>query len=114
MTSHQYTWHKIAASDSEMDFGKNRIRVADVNGKKICLGLIGQSVYGFAYTCPHAGAMLNEGYIDGAGNVVCPVHGYRFSISNGRNTTGEGFHLKTYPVEIREDGVYLGIKEYSL
>jgi hypothetical protein len=30
-------------------------------------------------------------------------------MENGRNTSGEGYYLKTYPIEIREDGIYIGL-----
>ena len=57
--------------------------------------------------------MLADGYIDGPGNIVCPVHGYRYELKNGRNSSGEGYYLKNWPVEIRKDGVYLGMEESS-
>ncbi len=67
--------------------------------------------FAFAYKCPHAGGMLPDGWIDAKGNIVCPVHGYRFSIENGRNVTGEGYQLKFWPVENRQDGIYVGLEE---
>ncbi|MEP6845364.1 MAG: Rieske 2Fe-2S domain-containing protein, partial [Panacibacter sp.] len=66
------------------------------------------------YTCPHAGGILADGHIDTMGNIVCPLHHYRFNMQNGRNTSGEGFFVKTYPVEIREDGVYVGMEEKKI
>ena len=109
MISHNYTWHKIAESAAELSASENRISVADINGKKICVTEYNQQWYGFAYKCPHASGIMAEGYIDAVGNVVCPVHRFKFSLANGRNTSGEGYYLKTYPVELREDGVYVGI-----
>jgi len=52
--------------------------------------------------------------MDDAGNVVCPLHRYRFNIKNGYNSSGEGFYLKTYPLEKREDGLYIGLEKSSL
>ena len=65
-------------------------------------------------TCPHAGAPMTDGYIDGACNVVCPVHQLKFNLRNGRDSNGEGYRLKTYPVEIRPDGIYIGLDEGGL
>ena len=62
----------------------------------------------FAATCPHAGAHLCEGWLDAQGRVVCPLHGYRFDPKNGRNTSGEGYKLRTYPVEMRDGLVFIG------
>lgn len=109
MFSKQYTWHKIAESANELAAREERIIVAEVNGRKICVAEFDQQWYGFAYKCPHASGIMAMGYIDAVGNVVCPVHRYKFSLRNGRNSSGEGFYLKTYPIEIRPDGVYLGI-----
>ena len=96
---------KIANHISELEFAENNIAVADVNGKKICVARFREQYFAFAYQCPHAGGILAEGHIDATGNVVCPVHRYKFSIINGYNSSGEGFFLKRWPVEIREDGV---------
>ena len=100
---------KIANHISELEFGENNIAVADVNGKKICVAGFRGQYFAFAYQCPHAGGILAEGHIDATGNVVCPVHRYKFSIINGYNSSGEGFFLKRWPVEIREDGVFLNL-----
>lgn len=109
MSSKNYSWYKIAESAAELSAGENRISVADIDGKKICVTEYNQQWYGFAYKCPHASGIMADGYIDAVGNVVCPVHRFKFSLANGRNTSGEGYYLKTYPVELRVDGVYVGI-----
>jgi nitrite reductase/ring-hydroxylating ferredoxin subunit len=44
-------------------------------------------------------------------HISCPVHGLRFNLRNGRDTNGEGYSLRIYPVELREDGLYIGIEE---
>ena len=71
--------------------------------------MYGKNVHACSALCPHAGGKLANGYIDVFGNIVCPVHHYRFSLTRGINTSGEGYHLKTYKVEEREDGWYIGI-----
>ena len=50
---------------------------------------------------------MAQGYVDGLGNIVCPLHRYRFELNRGRNVSGEGYYLKVYQVEEREDGVYV-------
>ena len=71
-------------------------------------------LFGFAYFCPHAGAPLTDGYIDGACHLVCPVHQLKFNLRNGRDINGEGYKLKTYPIEIRADGIFIGLDEGGL
>lgn len=109
MSDKQYDWIKIAEHINEIDFGANQLAVAEAKGKKICIGKHADDYFAFAYKCPHAGGILAEGYIDAIGNVVCPLHRYKFNMKNGRNVTGEGYYLKTWPVEINEDGVFVGM-----
>jgi 3-phenylpropionate/trans-cinnamate dioxygenase ferredoxin subunit len=104
------TWHKIAEHINEIDFAENDIAVAEVNNKKICIGKYKENLFAFAYKCPHAGGFLAQGFIDVLGNVVCPQHRYKYSMQNGRNVTGEGFFLKTWLVEIREDGIFVALE----
>ena len=110
----KYKWHKIADSLNEIEFASNNIAVVDLDGKNICLGKSNEGVFAFAYKCPHASGIMSEGYIDALGNVVCPVHRYKFSLKNGRNTSGEGYYLKTYPVEVRGEAIFVGIPEGGL
>jgi nitrite reductase/ring-hydroxylating ferredoxin subunit len=103
-----YTWHK--ADELTLDkLEENRLTEIAVAGKAIGLLKRGSSLLAFSAVCPHAGANLCEGWIDARGHIACPLHGYRYDPANGRNTTGEGYKLKTYPVEIREDFIYIGI-----
>ena len=109
-----YDWFRIALSIDELDFGNSNIALTEVNGKKICIGRYAGKLFAFAYKCPHAGGILADGYIDAIGNVVCPLHRYKFSMANGRNTSGEGYYLKHWPVEQREDGIYVAQDKKSL
>ena len=113
MTEKKYTWHKIADHISDLEFSENNIAVAEMNGKKICIARWKEQVFAFAFKCPHAGGLLADGYIDALGNVVCPQHRYKYDMSSGRNTSGEGYYLKHWPVENREDGVFVGLEERS-
>lgn len=104
------TWHKIAHHLNELNFSDNHIAVAEMNGRKICIAKFNDSIFAFAYKCPHAGGILADGYIDALGNVVCPLHRYKYDVRNGRNTSGEGYYLKQWPVEVREDGIYVAVE----
>ena len=113
MTEKKYTWYKIADQISDLNFADNNIAVAEVNGKKICISKYNELAFAFSFKCPHAGGILADGYIDAIGNVVCPLHRYKYSLQNGRNTSGEGYYLKHWPVELREEGVFVGMEESS-
>jgi 3-phenylpropionate/trans-cinnamate dioxygenase ferredoxin subunit len=105
------TWHKIADHINELYFADNNIAVTEVNGKKVCIARYKEEVFAFTYKCPHAGGVLADGHIDALGNIVCPLHRYKFDPRNGRNVSGEGYYLQQWPVENREDGVYVGMKK---
>jgi nitrite reductase/ring-hydroxylating ferredoxin subunit len=107
------TWHKIADHINELDFAPNNIAVVEIKGKKICIGRHQDKAFAFAYKCPHAGGFLSDGHIDALGNVVCPLHRYKYDMKNGRNTSGEGYYLKNWPVELRDDGVFVGMEKES-
>jgi len=109
MSEKKYKWHKIADHLNEIDFASNNIAIVDLDGKNICLGKFNESLFAFAYKCPHAGGVLADGYIDAVGNIVCPQHRYKYNPKNGFNVSGEGYYLKNWPVEIRKDGVYIGM-----
>lgn len=50
--------------------------------------------------CPHRQGPLSEG-VFGGGQVICPLHGHRFSLEQGAGDDS-GECLKVYPVKIRE------------
>lgn len=77
--------------------------------KKITLLKKSGVIHAFAATCPHAGAKLCDGWLDAQGRVVCALHKYRFDPANGRNTSGEGYKLMTYPVEVKDGNIYIGL-----
>ncbi|MFT3979271.1 MAG: Rieske 2Fe-2S domain-containing protein [Ferruginibacter sp.] len=109
--SKKITWHKIADSLQDLPIGPNGLAEIDVAGKKICISLQGEKLAACAAKCPHASGRMADGFTDALGNIVCPLHRYRFSLANGRNTSGEGYFLKIYPIEWRNDGIYAGIEE---
>src|SRR6476661_4194977 len=88
---------------------ENQITEVAAGSKTICLARKDGLLYAFAQKCPHASGYFVNGIIDKLGNVVCPLHRYRFSLKNGRNTSGEGYFLKTWPVEERENGVFVDL-----
>ena len=103
------TWHKIAESIAGINFSANGLAELEVNSKIICVGLYNNQIFACTQKCPHAAGVLAEGYIDAVGNIVCPMHRYKFNPENGRNISGEGYYLKIFPVEVRADGVFIQI-----
>ena len=113
MIEKKYNWHKIADHINELNFATNHIAVVEISGKKICITKFKEEVFAIAYKCPHAGGFLANGHIDALGNIVCPLHRYKYDLKNGRNVSGEGYYLKNWPVEIRFNGVFVGIEGHG-
>ncbi len=107
----KYSWHKISNSLEEISFSPNGLAQVEVAGKTICVSRKEDQLLACIAKCPHAGGLLADGYIDPLGNIVCPLHRYKFSLQNGRNVSGEGYFLKTFPVEMRADGVFVGFEQ---
>lgn len=101
---------KIANKIDEISFKGNNIAVLQVGGKSICLAKTKAGLKACSSHCPHAGGDLSEGFIDKRGNIICPVHGYRFSLNNGRDTNNEGYFLKIYQVIQTDDGIFVKLE----
>ena len=107
-------WLRIADSINEFHFQDNNMIIGEADGRKFTLAKYKDRYFAFACKCPHAGGILADGYLDSSGNVVCPMHRYKFNIQNGRNASGEGYYLKTYPVELRAGGVFIGFENKGI
>ncbi|HEX9513009.1 MAG TPA: Rieske 2Fe-2S domain-containing protein [Puia sp.] len=110
----KHKWHKVAEKESDIQWTAGGIAEVKVSGKKICIAKGKEGWYGFADTCPHAGAPMIDAFMTGGCQVVCPVHQLKFNLKNGRDVMGGGYTLKTYPVEVRPDGIFVGLEEGGL
>lgn len=104
-------WVKIADTITEIPWQENGMCIIQVEGKTITIARKEEALFAFAYKCPHAGGIMANGYMDAAGNVVCPLHRYRFNMANGRNSSGEGYYLKTYGIRVIDGAIYIGFKK---
>ena len=85
-----------------------------VDEKKICIAETISGLRACSSRCPHAGGNMSQGKVDKNANIICPVHGYMFSLDSGRDKGGEGYFLKIYPVKENEEGVFIGLEETFL
>ncbi|MCU0422351.1 MAG: Rieske 2Fe-2S domain-containing protein [Bacteroidia bacterium] len=86
----------------------NSLRTIVIEDKKICLAHTQTGYYAVDNRCPHAGAILSSGWCENE-DLVCPVHRYKYNLVTGRGKQGD--YIETYPVEVRTDGVYIGLKK---
>ena len=84
------------------------IRAVQVSGRKLCIIKKENEFYAVQNNCPHAGADLSKGWCT-KGKLICPYHRHEFDIKTGRGSEGQGNYIEVYLVELREDGLYIGI-----
>ncbi len=103
-----YNW-QIVKEITINDIEQNKPIEATVDDRVVGLLRKGENLFAFADKCPHASGKFCEGWTDAQGMLVCPLHKYRFDPSNGRNISGEGYKLKTFPVEVKGESIYIGL-----
>ena len=76
-----------------------------VGEKHIALFKVNGAVYALNAICPHAGAFLDMGYLDGH-IITCPLHGWDFDVRDGKSPT---YQIQTtcYEITIMGGVVYL-------
>jgi nitrite reductase/ring-hydroxylating ferredoxin subunit len=106
-------WYKLFESRTaaEQMLAKGKVCTLEVNRKRICFVHAEDGFYAMNDRCPHNGASLGNGYCTAEGSVVCPVHRYHFDLKTGRAKSGLGDAVRTFPVEVRENGVFVGFEE---
>jgi len=100
------SWQRVAAS-SEVKEGE--VFGAHVGDDPIALCRIDGKVYAFDDVCPHAYALLSQGFVEG-NEIECPLHGARFDIRNGRVLCQPASaDIATYVVRIENGEVYVDV-----
>jgi nitrite reductase/ring-hydroxylating ferredoxin subunit len=103
--------------------------VLDVSGVTVGLFRASGRVYAYENTCPHQGGPVCQGLLipgveeelnadqtfagfrfDASDpRVVCPWHGYEFSITTGRHPGNPAIRLRHFEVSEEEGVVYVGL-----
>ena len=104
-------WIKVfnSAEEAETAIPITRTRQLVLNERKICLARTRTGFYAVADACPHLGESLSKGTTNYLNEVICPWHSYRYHLISGEECKNRTRSAETFPVEIREDGLYLGI-----
>lgn len=77
-----------------------------IEGKAVALLNIASQFYAFEDSCPHQGASLWSGRLEGQ-VIQCCAHGLRFDVSSGYLLNSTHLKLKTYPVEVLDEQVFI-------
>jgi 3-phenylpropionate/trans-cinnamate dioxygenase ferredoxin subunit len=105
------------------DLAPGTMKAVAVEERELLLARVGDAYYAADERCPHRGGRLSQGKLEGT-VVVCPKHGSRFELSDGRvinwtKWTGMALSvaktlksprpLKTYPVQLQDGRLLVGL-----
>src|SRR5215470_17284563 len=76
-------------------------KLAFAGGRSIVLFNIEGTVHAIENSCPHNGASLASGKLEGR-FLQCPGHGLRFDVTTGRMAGAAGLCLTKLPVDVRD------------
>jgi pyruvate oxidase len=98
-------WFKVAEL-GELDDG--RVKTVMAGHRSLALTRVGDRYGALDNRCPHQGGPLGEGSIE-KGMLRCPWHGYDYDPLTGTPPPGFSDAPACFPLEVRDDGVYVEI-----
>jgi len=99
-------WFRVADAG---DLPDGRVRTVHAGHRSLVLARVGGRFGALDNRCPHQGGPLGEGSIE-KGLLRCPWHGYDYDPRTGRPPGGFSDAPACFPVEVRDDGVYVGLE----
>jgi len=110
----KYNWIRFRDSQPADDIlPRGTVAEMRVGGRLVCMANHKGKLFAIENNCPHAGGHLSYGKMNAEGEVACPLHRFCFDVKTGKNTSGEGYYVDSYPIEYREDGIFVGIPKKS-
>ncbi|MFN3231923.1 MAG: thiamine pyrophosphate-dependent enzyme [Alphaproteobacteria bacterium] len=99
------TWIKVADPD---ELPEGRVKTVTAGTRTLALTHFDGQYGALDNKCPHQGGPLGEGSIEDCW-LRCPWHGWDFHPLTGDSPGGHDDGVDTFPVETREDGIYVGV-----
>ena len=90
------------------DVREGRGLPVEVEGLRIAIFNDGGTFHALLGRCPHANGSLGHGWIED-GEVVCPLHHWRFKLASGRCSTVRGESVHRFDCEARGDEVWVAV-----
>lgn len=105
MSKKKIFWHKALEPD---ELAEGRVKSVSIGDRNLCLTHFRGRYAALSNACPHQGGPLGEGSIEGK-YLRCPWHGWDFEPLTGKPPGGYDDGVPVYPVEERDDGIYVGL-----
>jgi ferredoxin-nitrite reductase len=77
------------------DIAEGRAKLLRARGEEMAVFKSDGQLYGIQNICPHEGGQLCNGRVE-AGQVVCPLHGYKFDLKTGACATDPKLKVKVF------------------
>jgi nitrite reductase (NADH) small subunit len=100
-------WVRVADAG---DIPVGESRGVSVEGKEVGLFNVNGELFAIDNACPHRGAPLSDGRLEGA-QIVCPWHGWAFDVKSGGLAMDPNRCQKIFAVEKKDGGVYVDVGE---
>ena len=107
MSSSEIVWYRVADLDELPD---GRVMTVTAGSESLALTHFEGRYAALLNACPHQGGPLGEGSIEN-GWLRCPWHGWDFHPCTGKPPGGYDDGVPTFEVDVREDGIYVGVTE---
>ena len=106
-------WYKVAGLG---ELKEGEVRTVQAGAATLALTCHQGRIGALDNACPHQGGPLGEGSIECNGGsddcwLRCPWHGWDFHPLTGRSPGAHDDGVATYPVEERDDGIYVAVQE---
>ena len=106
----QLKWYRVLGTEeAAKQIPKGKLQLVKLGNQRICIAHTDTGYAAFSDICPHLGESLTKGVMNFEHEIVCPWHGYRFNMENGRECQQRTVDLEIHKIELRADGLFLGV-----
>lgn len=101
------TWYKALDPD---ELPEGRVKAVICSDDTVAVTHYDGEYAALDNRCPHQGGPLGQGSME-TGLLRCPWHGWDFDPLTGETPGSHDDCVETFPVEVRENGIYIGFPE---
>ena len=92
---------------------EDQVMEANAAGVAICLANVGGTLAALDNWCPHRGAPLGQGWVEGE-SVVCPWHSWTFSLKTGQAEYPVHEQVKVFALKVEGENVMVEVDENAM
>lgn len=99
-------WQRVAAPE---DLWEGEMRGLMIQRLPVLMARVDGKLCAYVDRCPHLGAALSRGTLDGT-VLTCRAHHWQYDIRSGQGLNPSSAKLRALPIEIRQEGVFVDIR----